>query len=100
MMKILGLAGLVLVSSLIVDFSLYAQPTRSALSSTEDTYKGFLQPVDLARTKLWWWHGDVLTTREGTTADLEAYKKAGVGGVVYYDQMFGKGVDGYDPLQR
>lgn len=28
---------------------------------------------------------------EGITADLEAYKRGGVGGVVYYDQAHGKG---------
>ena len=35
--------------------------------------------------------GETETTREGITADLEAFKKAGVGGVVYYDQVHGKG---------
>src|SRR5690349_23390381 len=28
----------------------------------------------------WWWHGSALT-REGITAELEAYSKAGLGGV-------------------
>src|SRR5688572_33477375 len=28
----------------------------------------------------WWWHGSALT-KEGITAELEAYKKAGLGGV-------------------
>ncbi len=51
----------------------------------------FLQPSNLARTKLWWFHGETETTREGITADLEAFKREGVGGVVYYDQQHGKG---------
>lgn len=51
----------------------------------------FLQPSNLARTKLWWFHGETETTREGITADLEAFKREGIGGVVYYDQNHGKG---------
>lgn len=51
----------------------------------------FSSPSDIARTKLWWFHGETETTREGITADLEAFKREGVGGVVYYDQQHGKG---------
>ena len=52
---------------------------------------GFEHPQDTARTKLWWFLGETETTREGITADLEAFKQQGVGGVVYYDQVHGKG---------
>lgn len=58
---------------------------------------GFDHPQDSARTKVWWFFGETATTREGITADLEAFKTAGVGGVVYYDQVHGKGV-GADQL--
>lgn len=51
---------------------------------------GFEHPQDSARTKVWWFHGETETTREGITADLEAYRNQGVGGVVYYDQTHGK----------
>ncbi|MGQ7947306.1 glycosyl hydrolase [Flavobacterium sp. WC2509] len=51
----------------------------------------FAQGSDSARTKLWWFHGETETTKEGITADLEAFKREGVGGVVYYDQQHGKG---------
>ena len=34
---------------------------------------------------VWWFFGETPTTREGITADLEAFKQQGVGGVVYYD---------------
>lgn len=54
---------------------------------------GFDLPQDSARTKVWWFFGETETTREGITADLEAFKKAGVGGVVYYDQVHGNGED-------
>ena len=51
----------------------------------------FRTPQDSTRTKVWWFHGETATTREGITADLEAFKAAGVGGVVYYDQVHGSG---------
>ena len=52
---------------------------------------GFDHPQDTARTKVWWFHGETAGTHEGVTADLEAFKQQGVGGVVYYDQVHGKG---------
>ncbi|MCR4824454.1 MAG: glycosyl hydrolase family 2, partial [Bacteroidales bacterium] len=54
-----------------------------------DALQAFRDPEDAVRTKVWWFHGETPTTREGITADLEAYKAAGVGGVVYYDQVHG-----------
>lgn len=38
------------------------------------------------RMKTWWFFGYEGTTKEGITADVEALKDAGFGGVVYYDQ--------------
>lgn len=61
-----------------------------SMSQSSLTY-GFDHPQDSARTKVWWFFGETETTREGITADLEAFKTAGVGGVVYYDQVHGKG---------
>jgi len=58
--------------------------------SLSDALYGFENIQDSARTKTWWFHGETETTKEGITADLEAFKKAGVGGVVYYDQTHGK----------
>lgn len=52
---------------------------------------GFDHPQDSARTKVWWFHGETAATHEGITADLEAFREKGVGGVVYYDQVHGKG---------
>lgn len=52
-------------------------------------YYGFVLPQDSTRARVWWFHGQTVTTREGVTADLEALKKAGVGGVEYYDQVQG-----------
>ena len=52
---------------------------------------GFEHPQDSARTKVWWFHGETVGTHEGITADLEAFRDQGVGGVVYYDQVHGNG---------
>ncbi len=70
---------------------LYGCRNHSQLSGWKETLYGFEHPQDSTRTKVWWFHGETETTREGITADLEAYKRAGVGGVVYYDQVHGKG---------
>ena len=57
----------------------------------DEIFREFRSVPDTTRTKVWWFHGENITTREGITADLEAYKEAGVGGVVYYDQQHGPG---------
>lgn len=68
-----------------------------AEDNTSSLVYGFLHPQDSARTKVWWFFGETETTREGITADLEAFKQQGVGGVVYYDQVHGNG-EGADEL--
>lgn len=69
-----------------VVFSLQAENNTSL-------YNAFLHPQDSARTKVWWFFGNTETTREGITADLEAFKQQGIGGVVYYDQVHGEPSD-------
>ena len=64
--------------------------TPSAVAQTQLAY-GFEHPQDSARTKVWWFHGETVGTHEGITADLEAFRDQGVGGVVYYDQVHGNG---------
>lgn len=65
--------------------------------NVDEVYKAFALVPDTTRTKVWWFHGENITTRDGITADLEAYKAAGVGGVVYYDQQHGPGAEGSLP---
>lgn len=60
--------------------------------SVEEIYSAFKAVPDESRTKVWWFQGDVPATREGLAADLEAFKRAGVGGVIYYDQVKGSGM--------
>jgi hypothetical protein len=76
----IGIAGTLL--SLLYVSSIYAQTMNQLL-------EGFITPQDSTRTKVWWFHGQTATTRAGITADLEAFKKVGVGGVVFYNQVHG-----------
>lgn len=59
-------------------------------ATLNDAWKVFSEIQDSARTKVWWFHGETETTREGIIADLESFRKQGVGGVVYYDQVHSK----------
>jgi hypothetical protein len=89
------LLSLVLSLFTIVTFSQRSNPF-SLLHALD----GFHSVPDSTRTKVWWFHGETETTKEGITADLEAFKRAGVGGVVYYDQSHGKAPDalpGFSP---
>lgn len=73
-------------------FSLQGCMGRSSSKVTLDqAWEEFAHPQDSTRTKVWWFHGETETTKEGITADLEGFKRAGVGGVVYYDQAHGTG---------
>lgn len=47
-------------------------------------------PTTDYRMKTWWFFGYERTTDEGVTADVEALRDAGFGGVVYYDQNHAK----------
>lgn len=88
--------------SLFLSMSLngYGGNDNSGLSEWRKALYGFEHPQDSARTKVWWFHGETETTRAGITADLEAYRKQGVGGVVYYDQVHGQyegALDAFSP---
>ncbi|MCD8287523.1 MAG: glycosyl hydrolase family 2, partial [Porphyromonadaceae bacterium] len=61
--------------------------TVSSSGCMTEVAAAFASPPDTTRTKVWWFHGETETTRAGITADLEAYRQAGIGGVVYYDQV-------------
>ena len=80
-----------IISCLMVCAACSHQAASSKLPALAQAWDEFSNPGDSTRTKVWWFHGETETTREGITADLEAYKRAGVGGVVYYDQVHGDG---------
>lgn len=81
----------ILCSGFIIAFNTLPAFAQKNENSVQDIRNEFAQPSGIARTKLWWFHGETETTKEGITADLEAFKRQGVGGVVYYDQQHGKG---------
>ena len=80
------LRRIVMGSILTLGYSPF-RPDVADSATIKEAWDEFSNPADSARTKVWWFHGETETTREGITADLEAYKRAGVGGVVYYDQV-------------
>lgn len=59
-------------------------------AADDGLWRKFVCPDDASRTKVWWFHGETETTREGIDADLEAFRRKGVGGVVFYDQVHGR----------
>lgn len=70
--------------------------TSALAQSVGQMWTEFKKAPDSTRTKVWWFHGETETTREGITADLEAFRSAGVGGVVFYDQVHGSGIGALD----
>ncbi|MDE6553640.1 MAG: hypothetical protein K2K98_11900 [Muribaculaceae bacterium] len=58
-------------------------------TKADNLWDSFINPSQEARTKVWWFHGETETTEEGIDADLQSFKDAGIGGVVFYDQTHG-----------
>ena len=85
------LARILFILSLAAPLS--AQAQTPGIQTALDRFRS---PDDATRTKVWWFHGETETTREGITADLEGYKAAGIGGVVYYDQVHGTAANALD----
>ena len=71
-------------------FLLFFCMTMLPATADDALWQKFCRPADEARTKVWWFHGETETTEAGIDADLEAFRAAGVGGVVFYDQVHGK----------
>lgn len=70
--------------------------TQSETSSS--LWSRFVIPADSTKTKVWWFHGETVTTEQGIDADLQAFKEKGVGGVIFYDQVHGKAADAYPSM--
>ena len=56
-----------------------------AASSGSDLEQGFLHPPDSARPWVYWFPLDGNISSNGITADLEAMKRVGIGGVLYME---------------
>ena len=68
--------------------------------------KAFVAPGKVHYPETWFHYIGGNVSHEGITADLEAFRQAGVGGVVYYDQVHGKAedagsdYDGFEPFWK
>jgi hypothetical protein len=51
--------------------------------------RNFSRPPDSARPWVYWYFMDGMMTREGLTADLEAMKRAGIGGAIFLEVNIG-----------
>ena len=82
--------------SILCHILLFLLAGGTPMPGIREALRTFREPADSTRSKVWWFHGETPTTREGITADLEAFKAAGVGGVVYYDQVHGPATGALD----
>jgi len=57
----------------------------SRLAAQEDLAKGFAQPPNSAKPRVYWWWLMSLVDKEGITRDLEELAAKGVGGVLLFD---------------
>lgn len=73
---------------------------RQQVNDTDGLYQGFTNIKNDTRTKVWWFHGETETTKYGITKDLESFKKQGIGGVVYYDQVHGEGKNAFKSFSK
>jgi len=78
--------------------TLFTFPSVSIAQDWASIQKTFAQAPDSTRTRVWWFWGEAVVTREGITADLESMKKVGIGGVVLYEQLFGNRTDAIKTL--
>ena len=62
-----------------------AQAAPATEPGTDKLKAGFHSPPDSARAKTWWHWMSGCVSHEGITADLEAFKRAGLGGVFQFN---------------
>src|ERR1035438_4137364 len=61
----------------------------ATLAHAGDIESDFLNPPDSARPWVYWMFMDGNLSREGMTADLEAMKRVGIGGVIFMETNIG-----------
>lgn len=57
----------------------------SKVAAQEDLAKGFAQPPNAAKPRVYWWWLMSLVSKEGITMDLEEMQAKGIGGVLLFD---------------
>ena len=78
-----------IVRSLLATVTLSAGSVLAAEQTTTALDKAFLSPPEEAKPLTWWHWLDGTITREGITADLEAMKRAGLGGAYMFNAGIG-----------
>ncbi|MGD0536618.1 MAG: glycosyl hydrolase [Verrucomicrobiota bacterium] len=78
----LPIAAIVLVAAVVALFSSPLAPALAAAPSVEALARGFLNPPASARPWVYYFIMDGNLAREGVTADFEALKRAGIGGMI------------------
>lgn len=61
----------------------------SAVTPAADLYTEFVNPPESARPWVYWYFMDGNISREGLTADLEAMRRAGIGGAIFLEVGIG-----------
>jgi hypothetical protein len=74
---------------LVAGATLALIPGRCAVAQHDEFARGFLNPSAAARAHTWWHWINGNITREGITADLEAMKRAGIGGAQIFNVEVG-----------
>jgi len=82
----------------IVPLFFFVFQTTFATDRLSKALYGFQYIQASAKTKVWWFHGEDRSTEEGMAADLEAFARVGIGGVVWYDQVHGRGEGSTDAM--
>jgi len=92
---LLAVFAAMLSQSSIAQDTISAHSSQIPLSTLQQLWH---EPTQEYKMKTWWFFGYERTTDEGITADAEALRDAGFGGVVYYDQNHAKeaGANGAD----
>lgn len=70
-------------------FTLLLGLSMAAVCAQDDLGRQFANPPDSARPWVYWMIMDGNLTREGITADLEAMKRAGIGGAIFMETNIG-----------
>ncbi len=63
--------------------------TAGSTGARDQLARHFIHPPDDARAWVYWYFMDGMMTREGLTADLEAMKRAGIGGAIFLEVNIG-----------
>jgi hypothetical protein len=88
MIKVRGAVRSCLLAVMLAGMVL-AAPGQNATGSGDDLEKGFQQPPDSAKPRIWWHWMNGNVTKEGITADLEWMHRVGIAGMQMFDGNLG-----------